>query len=105
MNTNFVCVDVACSIPVIFDYSGDTYSDFVLQITFKRSIKGSSEVKFFVYRDGEIVGIKEAEMNGGELIVSIPFRSCRGADITVDVVNRTDTVDMVIVHQSIGVEQ
>ena len=105
MQTYFVCIDVAANIPVVLDYSGDTCSDFVLQIVFKRSIKGASEVKFFVYRDGEIVGIKETEMTGDERIISIPFRSYGGADITVDVVNRTDTVDMVITHQSIGVEQ
>lgn len=85
-----------------FNYNGDN-SQWILTIGFKSAFKSRSDVKFTVLRNDEPAGIREAEMTEVESFVKIPFMARHGDNINYEVMNCTDTTDMIITHVSIGV--
>lgn len=84
-----------------FDYSGDN-NEFFIQIGFKRSHGGTSDIKFIVLRNNEPAGIKETKMTEKEKFVNIPFMARRGDVVSCEVMNCTDATDIVITHTSIS---
>lgn len=100
--TCFDMVMTANSLSVDFDYSGDN-EEWRLAIGFKRAQGGCSDVKITVLRNDELAGIREVKMTENESFVTIPFKAAHGDKISYEVMNCTDTTDMVITHLSVSV--
>lgn len=93
-----VCLNVEVNMP--FSYSGNN-SNWFFVVGFKCEPPSYSEIKFVVLKNGEPAGIGEAEMTNNETFIKIPFKAYRGDNVSIGVMNMTDTKDIIITHKSI----
>lgn len=81
----------------------DTGPAHTWTIYFKRLSEGRSDIEFRVLSGGEVIAVQETSMTPTPDFVIIPFTARNDGSLSLEVVNHTDTAELAIISQKIGV--